>query len=103
MNSENLFLVIDQSTSSTKAMLFTPDGRLIDQEWLLHRQIYPSAGWVEHDAEEIFNNTLNTASSLLQRHPEHWNNIVALSITNQRETFVIFDRETGHPLHNAIM
>ena len=60
MNSENLFLVIDQSTSSTKAMLFTPDGRLMDQEWLLHRQIYPSAGWVEHDAEEIFNNTLKS-------------------------------------------
>ena len=103
MNSENLFLVIDQSTSSTKAMLFTPDGRLMDQEWLLHRQIYPSAGWVEHDAEEIFKNTLNTASSLLQRHLEQWNNIVALSITNQRETFVIFDRETGRPIHNAIV
>ncbi|MBK7316782.1 MAG: glycerol kinase [Anaerolineales bacterium] len=103
MKSENIFLVIDQSTSSTKAMLFTPDGRLLDQEWLLHRQIYPSAGWVEHDAEEIFNNTLKVASTLLQRHPEQWNNIMALSITNQRETFVIFDRETGLPLHNAII
>lgn len=103
MKSENLFLVIDQSTSSTKAMLFTPDGRLMDQEWLLHRQIYPSAGWVEHDAEEIFNNTLKVTSALLQRHPEQWSNIVALSITNQRETFVIFDRETGQPLYNAIV
>ena len=103
MNSDNLFLVIDQSTSSTKAMLFTPDGHLLDQEWIMHRQIYPSAGWVEHDAEEIFNNTLKVASTLLQRHPEQWNNIMALSITNQRETFVIFDRETGLPLHNAII
>ncbi len=103
MKSENLFLVIDQSTSSTKAMLFTLDGRLLDHESLSHRQIYPSAGWVEHDAEEIFNNTLKVASALLHRHPEQWKNLVALNITNQRETFVIFDRETGQPLSNAIV
>jgi glycerol kinase len=58
---------------------------------------------VEHNAEEIFSNTLKVASALLQRHPEQWNNLLALSITNQRETFVIFDRETGEPLHNAIV
>ena len=59
MNPSGLFLAIDQSTSSTKAMLFTPDGKLLDQEWLSHAQIYPSAGWVEHDAEGIYSNTLN--------------------------------------------
>ena len=103
MNSQGLFLAIDQSTSSTKAILFTPDGRLVDQEWLLHRQLYPGAGWVEHDAEEIFSNTIKAANALLQRHPEQWNSLVALSITNQRETFVVFDHETGQPLHNAIV
>ncbi len=103
MNSTSLFLAIDQSTSSTKAMLFTPDGRLLDQEWLMHRQIYPTAGWVEHDAEEILSNTLTATSALLQRHPEKWNSLAALSITNQRETFVLFDRETGRPLYNAIV
>ena len=102
-NSNGLFLAIDQSTSSTKAMLFTPDGRLLDQEWLLHRQVYPSAGWVEHDAVEIFNNTLKASSTLLERHRDQWNDLLALSITNQRETFVIFDRETGEPLYNAIV
>jgi glycerol kinase len=96
-------LAIDQSTSSTKAMLFTPDGRLLDQEWLLHRQVYPSAGWVEHDAVEIFNNTLKASSTLLERHRDQWKNLLALSITNQRETFVLFDRETGEPLYNAIV
>ncbi len=70
MNSSGLFLAIDQSTSSTKAMLFTPDGKLLDQEWLSHKQIYPSAGWVEHDAVEIFDNTLKAASTLLQRHTD---------------------------------
>lgn len=103
MNSTGLFLAIDQSTSSTKAMLFTPDGKLLDQEFLLHRQIYPTAGWVEHDAVEIFDNTLKVASTLLQRHTEQWSNLLALSITNQRETFVIFDRESGQPLYNAIV
>jgi glycerol kinase len=98
-----LFLAIDQSTSATKAMLFTSDGRLLDQESLSHRQIYPRAGWVEHDAEEIFNNTLKAASTLLQRHSDQWNSLLALSITNQRETFVLFDRETGQPLYNAIV
>ena len=103
IHSSGLFLAIDQSTSATKAMLFTPDGHLLDQEALSHRQIYPRAGWVEHDAEEIFNNTLKAASTLLQRHADQWNSLLAVSITNQRETFVLFDRETGQPLHNAIV
>jgi glycerol kinase len=98
-----LFLAIDQSTSATKALLFTPDGSLLDQEALSHHQIYPRAGWVEHDAEEIFRNTLKVASDLLQRHLNQQNNLLALSITNQRETFVLFDRKTGQPLYNAIV
>jgi len=103
MNPKGLFLAIDQSTSATKAILFTQDGKLVDQEWLSHGQIYPSPGWVEHDAEVIFSNTLKTASTLLQRHTDQWNNLLAVSITNQRETFVLFDRKTGQPLYNAIV
>ncbi len=102
-NLSGIFLTIDQSTSSTKTMLFTPDGHLLDQEWLLHRQIYPGAGWVEYDAEEIFSNTLKVASTLLERHTDQLKNLLALSITNQRETFILFDRETGQPLYNAIV
>jgi glycerol kinase len=103
INSSGLFLAIDQSTSATKAILFTPDGRLLDQESLPHRQIYPRPGWVEHDAEEIYNNTLGAASTLINRHPDQWNSLLALSIANQRETFVLFERETGQPLCNAIV
>jgi glycerol kinase len=98
-----LFLAVDQSTSATKAMLFTTEGRLLDQEMLSHRQIYPQPGWVEHDADAIFDNTLAVSSNLLKRHSEERKNLLALSITNQRETFVVFDRETGRPLHNAIV
>lgn len=98
-----LFLAIDQSTSGTKALLFTSEGRLVDQQALSHRQIYPRAGWVEHDAEELFNNVVKASSILLQHHPDEINSLLAISITNQRETFVIFDRDTGKPLHNAIV
>lgn len=97
------FLAVDQSTSATKALLFSEKGELIDGFALPHRQIYPRAGWVEHDAEEIYNNTLKAASTLLQRHSDQWNSLLALCITNQRETFVLFDRETGQPLYNAIV
>lgn len=98
-----LFLAIDQSTSATKALLFTSEGDLLDQVAFSHHQIYPRAGWVEHDAEEIFSNTLKAISVLLHRHPEESHNLLALSITNQRETFVLFDRQTGQPLYNAIV
>jgi glycerol kinase len=103
VNSAGLFLAIDQSTSATKALLFSQEGCLVDQETCSHQQIYPKPGWVEHNAEEIFQNTLKATTALLSRHTEKWNNLLALSITNQRETFVIFDKETGHPLCNAIV
>ncbi|PKO01919.1 MAG: glycerol kinase [Chloroflexi bacterium HGW-Chloroflexi-5] len=103
VNSAGLFLAIDQSTSATKALLFSQEGCLVDQETCSHQQIYPKPGWVEHNAEEIFQNTLKATTALLSRHNEKWNNLLALSITNQRETFVIFDKETGHPLCNAIV
>jgi len=103
INTSGLFLAIDQSTSATKALLFSTDGCLLDQEILSHRQIYPQAGWVEHDADEIFSNTLKVTSALMKRHSDESSNLLALSITNQRETFVLFDRETGQPLHNAIV
>ncbi len=98
-----LFLAIDQSTSATKAMLFKIDGNLVDSESVPHKQLYPRAGWVEHDAAEIYQNTLKSIASLLDRHPQKLNDLMAVSITNQRETFVIFDRITGEPLYNAIV
>ena len=102
-NIADFFLAIDQSTSATKALLFSKEGRVVDLETCPHQQIYPKPGWVEHDAEEIFQNTLKVTTTLLNRHPDKLNNLLALSITNQRETFVVFDRDTGQPLHNAIV
>jgi len=63
-----LYLALDQSTSATKALLFDSAGRALDRESREHRQHYPQPGWVEHDAEEIWQNTLTVLSSLLARH-----------------------------------
>ncbi|PAW65684.1 MAG: hypothetical protein B9S34_10215 [Opitutia bacterium Tous-C1TDCM] len=98
-----LFLALDQSTSATKALLFDAEGRALDREAREHRQHYPQPGWVEHDAEEIWQNTLAVLSALLARHPDRRHEIVSLSLTNQRETIVVFDRASGRPLHRAIV
>jgi glycerol kinase len=98
-----VILGIDQSTSATKALLFTPAGELLDKTSLPHRQIYPRPGWVEHDAEQIYANTLQAIGQLLDKHPDLLQDLLCLSLTNQRETFVIFERASGKPLHNAIV
>lgn len=96
-------LAIDQSTSATKALLFDTQGNLLDKTSLDHQQYYPQPGWVEHDAEEIYRNTLSAIRTLLDKNSDQKDNLLCLSITNQRETIVIFDKETGQPLHRAIV
>lgn len=100
---KQLFLAIDQSTSTTKAILFTYSGKVIDQISLSHQQIYPKPGWVEHDANEIYQNTLLAIEGLYSRNIDNWVNVSSVSITNQRETFVVFEKRTGKPLYNAIV
>jgi len=96
-------LAIDQSTSGTQAILFDAQGALLDQVALSHCQIYPQPGWVEHDAEAIYQHTLQAVRILLERNPVPRQRLLCLSITNQRETAVVFDRASGRPLHNAIV
>ncbi|MBE2220596.1 MAG: glycerol kinase GlpK [Anaerolineae bacterium] len=99
----NAILAIDQSTSATKAMLFSQTGELLDKTAVSHEQHYPQPGWVEHDAEEIYRNTLQTVTDLLARPAAQTVNLLGVSLTNQRETIVIFDKASGKPLHNAIV
>lgn len=93
-------LVIDQSTSGTKAIVFDMQGNPRAQGYSPHEQIYPRPGWVEHDAEEIYRNTCSVIRGMTTNSSAE---IQFLSITNQRETIVIFDKATGAPLHNAIV
>jgi glycerol kinase len=99
----SLILAIDQSTSATKAVLFDSVGKILDKASREHRQIYPQPGWVEHDAEEIWRNVLAVIGEITRRNPDKIRRLAGISITNQRETVLIFDRRTGKPLHNAIV
>jgi glycerol kinase len=96
-------LALDQSTSATKALLFDEDGHCVDRESRAHVQHYPEPGWVEHDAEEIWRNVRVTLHAILARQSAHELDIVGLSLTNQRETIVIFERVSGHALCPAIV
>ncbi len=96
-------LSVDQSTSATKAVLFDEAARVVDRAARDHRQIYPQAGWVEHDAEEIWQNVLSVLGELASRQRQQLSPQTPLAITNQRETIVVFDRRTGQPLHHAIV
>ena len=99
----SLILAIDQSTSATKAVLFDTRGKVLDKAARSHRQIYPQPGWVEHDAEEIWRNVLAVIREIAKRNRVKLSRVAALSITNQRETVVVFDRKTGKPLYNALV
>lgn len=99
----SLVLAIDQSTSATKALLFTAEGRVVDQESAEHRQLHPQPGWVEHDAGEIWDNVLAVLRTLLTRQAARTGEITALSLANQRETIALFERGTGRPLHPAMV
>ncbi|VFA90416.1 Glycerol kinase [Gordonia paraffinivorans] len=94
---------IDQGTTSTRAMIFDHAGRVVGVEQIEHEQIFPRAGWVEHDAAEIWRNTRRAGAAALASAELTAADIAACGITNQRETTVIWDRETGRPVHNAIV
>lgn len=99
---KNYIIAIDQSTSATKAMLFNEQCEMLRRVNKAHQQYYPKAGWVEHDAEEIYNNTLWVVKELLKDENLQENNY-SLAITNQRETVVVWDKTTGKPVCNAVV
>jgi glycerol kinase len=94
-------LAIDQGTTSTRAILFDGNATPVASHAIELRQIYPANGWVEHDANEIWQATLACCRAALKGVPAA--DVAAIGITNQRETTVIWDRGTGAPLHNAIV
>lgn len=96
-------LAIDQGTTSTRAMVFDHEGKVVSTGQLEHQQIFPRAGWVEHDPEEIWRNTREVIGQALSRADITRHDIAAVGITNQRETTVVWDRATGKPVYNAIV
>ncbi|HYQ65590.1 glycerol kinase GlpK [Actinophytocola sp.] len=94
---------IDQGTTSTRCMIFSHAGEVVSVEQKEHEQIFPKAGWVEHDPEEIWRNTREVAAGALAKADLNATDIAAVGITNQRETAVVWEKSTGKPVYNAIV
>jgi glycerol kinase len=96
-------LALDQGTTSSRAILFDQAGSVIASAQKEFRQIFPKPGWVEHDANEIWATQLATAQDVMAKQQLSPSDVAAIGITNQRETTVVWDRETGTPIHHAIV
>lgn len=96
-------LALDQGTSSSRSIIFDAQGRLVAQSQQELSQIYPQPGWVEHDPEEIWRTQLATARDALTKAGLQAHQMQAVGITNQRETTVVWNRQTGAPIHHAIV
>jgi glycerol kinase len=94
---------LDQGTTSSRAMVFNHEGRVVSVSQKEHEQIYPKPGWVEHDPKEIWARSQEVLDEALQQAGASKDDIAALGITNQRETTVVWDRNTGEPVHNALV
>lgn len=94
---------IDQSTQGTKALLFNKEGELCIRTDLPHRQIVNEQGWVSHDGEEIYQNTIQVIKNVLELAKVSPNDVSGIGISNQRETAIMWDRETGKPVDHAIV
>ena len=96
-------LALDQGTSSSRSIVFAPDGHIVAMAQREFRQIYPNPGWVEHDPLEIWSSQLATMREALQNAKLQAQDIACVGITNQRETTVVWNRHTGQPIYNAIV
>ncbi len=96
-------LAIDQGTTSSRAMIFDASGHCVAQSQQEFRQLYPQDAWVEHDPEEIWQSVLEVCRRSLQQAEETGNEVAGIGITNQRETTLVWDRQTGKPIYNAIV
>jgi glycerol kinase len=94
---------IDQGTTSSRFILFDRDGKIAAVDQREHEQINPQAGWVEHDASEIWRRTREVIGGALAKSDAEVGDIEAIGITNQRESTVVWDRESGEPIHNSIV
>jgi glycerol kinase len=100
---KKLILSIDQGTTSSRSILFDLEGNKIFSSQLEFKQIFPNSGWVEHNPEEIWRVTLKTIKDAIIKSKKLKSNIISIGITNQRETTILWDKDTGKPIYNAIV
>ena len=99
----SFILSLDQGTTSSRAILFDKEARIEGVGQYEFPQIFPQPGWVEHDAEKIWETQCQSIDAALKSARAEWEDIEAIGITNQRETIVIWNRESGKPIANAIV
>ena len=99
----SFILSLDQGTTSSRAIVFEHGGAIRAAAQKEFQQIFPQAGWVEHNPREIWSSQLEVARTALARAGIKAGDLAAIGITNQRETTVLWDRRTGEPVHNAIV
>lgn len=103
MTEKNYVMAIDQGTTSSRAIIFNHSGEIVATGQLEHEQIFPKAGWVEHDPIEIRDNIRHVIGKALAAADINRHELAAVGITNQRETAVVWDKNTGEPVYNAIV
>ncbi len=103
MTEKAFIIALDQGTTSSRALLVGLDGRIVDIAQQEFTQIFPNPGWVEHNPVEIVQTQMGVLNRIIERNRLQASEIVAIGITNQRETTVIWDRNTGQPIYNAIV
>ena len=101
--SNRYILSLDQGTTSSRTLLIDQGGQIVSIAQKEFKQYYPKPGWVEHDADEIWSTQSGTIAEVLAKAKIQPEQIAAIGITNQRETTVVWDRRTGHPIHPAIV
>src|ERR1051325_1615296 len=99
----SFILALDQGTTSSRAIVFDREGAVRAVAQKEFTQIFPQAGWVEHDPQEIWASQIGVAVEALGRAHARASEVAAIGITNQRETTVVWDRDTGEPIYNAIV
>lgn len=100
---DKYIMALDQGTSSSRCIIYDRAGRQISSAQKEFTQIFPKEGWVEHDPEEIWSSQVSVCYEALIKAAATWHNIEAIGITNQRETTIVWDKNTGEPVYNAIV
>ena len=102
-NSKKYIVSLDQGTTSSRAIVFDEKGKIVASAQKEFKQIYPRAGWVEHDPEDIWNTQLEVFKQAISKSGISPSDVSAIGITNQRETAIVWDKTTGKPIYNAIV
>ena len=103
LHMKKYLLALDQGTTSSRCIIFSRDGKILSVSQKEFRQIFPCEGWVEHDANEILDTQLFVARDAISKLGILPSEIYGIGITNQRETTIVWDKNTGKPIYNALV